>query len=131
MLTYGGPPQDKMDEEDEDMDRKPREGENSNGAENDVETVSKTSEPLELIDGRPKWYDPIFTRIFANLKEKYSQRFPDNGKKVLGLHKNVDDSSIEFIDANYNSLEDAHWLLRESVPCPVDCGGGKKNKSYV
>ena len=84
--------------------------------------MPKESEPLELIDGRPKWYDPIFTRIFANLKEKYSERFPHNGKKVLSLHRNV--ASVEFFDANYNSLDASRWIMSESEPCPVECGGG-------
>jgi len=29
----------------------------------------------DLIDGRPKWYDPIITETFTELKLKFEQRF--------------------------------------------------------
>ena len=33
------------------------------------------SDTENLIDGRPKWYDPIFTEMFIELKLKFEERF--------------------------------------------------------
>ncbi len=36
-----------------------------------VEEDSHIYEPLDIVDGRPAWYDPIFTDMFIELKSRY------------------------------------------------------------
>ena len=46
------------------------EGNRNKGKEQDRDTTSKEpiKEPLDIIDGRPAWYDPIFTKVFEELR---------------------------------------------------------------
>lgn len=37
--------------------------------------VQKDFQQLDIIDGRPAWYDPIFTEMFIELEMKFKQRF--------------------------------------------------------
>ena len=46
--------------------------------ENEVETQEKdfsqtdyANQPLDIVDGRPAWYDPIFTEMFIELRMRF------------------------------------------------------------
>lgn len=41
----------------------------------DESTKSDKSDTESLVDGRPAWYDPIFTEMFIELKMKFEERF--------------------------------------------------------
>ena len=39
------------------------------------EDIDVQSDIDELVDGRPKWYDPIIAETFMELKLKFEERF--------------------------------------------------------
>ena len=44
-------------------------GNRNKGKEQDRDTTNDPiKEPLDIIDGRPAWYDPIFTKVFEELR---------------------------------------------------------------
>ena len=78
------------------------------------------------IDDTPAWYDPIYNRIFSDLRTKFKEMNPvlqmnsktlNSGVRFQGLH-----SSLEG-ERNSSSGERGVWRL-EVVDCPVQCGGG-------
>ena len=37
----------------------------------DVQNSNTFNEPLDIVDGRPAWYDPIFTEVFIELRKRF------------------------------------------------------------
>ena len=85
------------------------------------------------IDGTPCWYDPIFTKIFSDLRKSFKMAHP-----ILLMSESAHDSraSLEVGGEQVELVEDAGalnltlevggeaaWNLKVEA-CPVQCGGG-------
>ena len=80
------------------------------------------------IDDTPAWYDPIYNRIFSDLRTKFKQMNPvlqmnsknlNNGVRFQGLHSSLEGER----NSSGGSGAGGVWRL-EVVECPVECGGG-------
>ena len=68
------------------------------------------------IDDSPSWYDPIYNRIFSDLRTKYKERNP-----VLMMNpKKFGSKGLQ--ESNKTEV-DGVWHL-DVEECPVECGGG-------
>ena len=73
------------------------------------------------IDDTPSWYDPIYNRIFSDLRRKFKEQNP-----VLMMNPNRNSGFISqslHEDPVSNTSEAGVWQLEVSE-CPVHCGGG-------
>ena len=102
------------------------------GAQPVVEPVSATAAPATSgtedttngIDDTPSWYDPIYNRIFSDLRRKFKEINPvlmmNPNRKTGFTSSNLHDSGGEGL-APVNSS--GVWLVSVGA-CPVECGGG-------
>ena len=94
-----------------------------------VESVPATAAPASGsevsngIDDTPSWYDPIYNRIFSDLRRKFKEMNP-----VLMMNPNSKagprfiSSALRDQQAPGNTSEGV-WLVSVGA-CPVECGGG-------
>ena len=95
---------------------------------------SETSGPGSVersngIDDTPAWYDPIYNRIFSDLRRKFKEQNPVlmmNPRSTISfgsstLHKG-DDEDIREEDGS--AAGSGSWHLESVDQCPVECGGG-------
>ena len=74
------------------------------------------------IDDTPSWYDPIYNRIFSDLRRKFKEMNP-----VLMMNPNRK-TGKGFISSGLRDQAPANssqgvWLVSVGA-CPVECGGG-------
>ena len=79
------------------------------------------------IDDTPAWYDPIYNRIFSDLRTKFKEMNPvlqmnsktlNSGVRFQGLHSSLEGER----NSSGGSGGSGVWRL-EVVECPVLCGG--------
>ena len=86
------------------------------------------------IDDCPAWYDPLFTKVFTNLRLTYVQENPSvflrQSSRNLRTHQLVNpEHTVNLTEDRGNlslTLEQGHgasWRIQVQG-CPVDCGGG-------
>ena len=103
-----------------------------------VESVPAPAQPENVdisngIDDTPSWYDPIYNRIFSDLRKKYKEMHP-----VLMMNPNRNSGFVsKGVDKNDNIDDSVHlsntsggvWQLQVE-DCPVECGGGWTNVAH-
>ena len=77
------------------------------------------------IDGTPAWYDPIYNKIFTDLRIEFAKRHP-----ILQFASNSNDEN-SIIDINNSNIIDTleakaaqNVGIETATKCSVDCGGG-------
>jgi hypothetical protein len=81
------------------------------------------------IDGSPAWYDPLYNKIFTNLRKEFERRNPvleaagranerqiSNNKRPSEI-RNIANDTLETNAAK-------RGIGQEDADCPVECGGG-------
>ena len=89
--------------------------------------LPETIERSNGIDDTPSWYDPIYNRIFSDLRRKYKEQNPvlmmnpnrHRGFTSAGVHREEGNESMR-VDGEQGP---AMWQLMVE-DCPVECGGG-------
>ena len=101
---------DDADQDNSEDSSKPAEDDSTNQDEdyNDVDL-------LNSIDGTPSWYDPIYNKMFTNLRKEFEDRHPHliaDKKSTSQLQSASNSSIIERKNKNCSHI------------CSANCGGG-------
>ena len=110
----------------------PGSGSGAGGAQPVVESVPATAAPASGseevtngIDDTPSWYDPIYNRIFSDLRRKFKEINPVlmmNPNRKTGFVSSGLRQTGAVSQAPANTSEGV-WLVSVGA-CPVECGGG-------
>ena len=80
------------------------------------------------IDDTPAWYDPIYNRIFSDLRTKYKQLNPVLMMNSKNLNTGLTFKGLRKEAGGNQSVPAWHLEVEE---CPVQCGGGWTRQGYI